>query len=616
MAKRQNKSPTAISSPSAKRNKRTASGRFEKPSTAAADAEDEQKDQRNDNDIKEEQEDVKDEDGDDNLVQREEETYSEFVIRKRKRNQDKLESLGLLGLVVQEKATRVRLSAQSRLLKKRSKPKVEPRTSSRIKGEKADEEYYVINDSGGHSIQTSKMTIHTSSDGGKVTTEQRVKWYGGRVNEGEPFGVFEGIKALVDEVDRVEETSDINKTLDDLRLSAPSSSSSSSKSKSKSKSQPSSSVQSLTEFWKKTSADDDSNALNVKVVKERIYSITVSPSTSRLIVAAGDKVGNVGLWNTSHSHSNTTDDDDSSVVSFKPHNGAVSNLQFHSSNSYLLSASYDGTCRTLDLESETFLQTFAVFDSDSAHSEKPGFGIDDSSSSFYMQFACYDPRPSSGSSSLFASSSIGHAFHYDSRSNSLTFNEFLSDKKINTLDLHPDGNLLATCGLDRSTNIFDIRKLGIAKKNAKTLNPLVSFPSSKSVNSAFFSPSGDHLLTTNMADTLTIYDRSQFSAIKATTSTVKPVVSVPHNNQTGRWLTTFHSKWHPTLDVFCAGSMAQPRQMQMFGVDGKELRGGGEGHKGGVRGENLTSVVSRLAFHPFLDIVVGGNSSGRCTVLR
>merc|ERR1719458_1903766 len=61
---------------------------------------------------------------------------------------------------------------------------------------------------------------------------------------------------------------------------------------------------------------------------------------------------------------------------------------------------------------------------------------------------------------------------------------------------------------------------------------------------------------------------------------LKPYKSITHNNQTGRWLTTFKAEWHPTRDHIFLG-------------DG---------------GENLASVCSIVKCHPTQDIVVGGNS--------
>ena len=172
--------------------------------------------------------------------------------------------------------------------------------------------------------------------------------------------------------------------------------------------------------------------------------------------------------------------------------------------------------------------------------------------------------------------------------------------------LHPNGHSIATAGLDCNVNIWDVRNM---KNSSKDQGPLVYQRNSKSINSAFFSPSGKHLLTTTMADTLDIFTDAHTK--KGLLS--KPTHRIRHDNKTGRWLSTFMAQWHPSSnnDIFVVGSMQQPRTMQIFnGNDGKVLRD--------VRGDALTAVVSRCCFHPSSDqlISAGGNSSGRVTIAR
>ena len=89
---------------------------------------------------------------------------------------------------------------------------------------------------------------------------------------------------------------------------------------------------------------------------------------------------------------------------------------------------------------------------------------------------------------------------------------------------------------------------------------------------------------------------------------VSPRRSIVHNNQTGRWLTTFKAEWHPKReDVFFVGSMSQPRQIDVLdGSTGAQL--------GPLVGEDLASVCSIVRCHPTMDVVAGGNSSGRVHV--
>ncbi len=95
---------------------------------------------------------------------------------------------------------------------------------------------------------------------------------------------------------------------------------------------------------------------------------------------------------------------------------------------------------------------------------------------------------------------------------------------------------------------------------------------------------------------------------------MSPRISVHHDNQTGRWLSTFMARWHPgwydDREIFVVGSMKQPRCMEVYDRNGVLLRE--------IRGDAITAVASRCCFHPDPNrlVVVGGNGSGRVTIAR
>jgi hypothetical protein len=103
---------------------------------------------------------------------------------------------------------------------------------------------------------------------------------------------------------------------------------------------------------------------------------------------------------------------------------------------------------------------------------------------------------------------------------------------------------------------------------------------------------------------------------------VQPVQSIRHNNKTGRWLSTFMAQWHAVHDVFCVGSMEQPRVMEVFldPSNSNKKNSGARDPFGRVAfgGDAMTAVTSRCCFHPRSDqlIVVGGTSSGRVAISR
>jgi hypothetical protein len=93
-------------------------------------------------------------------------------------------------------------------------------------------------------------------------------------------------------------------------------------------------------------------------------------------------------------------------------------------------------------------------------------------------------------------------------------------------------------------------------------------------------------------------------------NSVKAAKRIVHDNMTGRWLSTLMAQWHPSLEVFCVGSMLKPRCVQVFDAGGSCLRG--------ATGAALTAVASRCCFHPSESrvTIAGGNSSGRVAVVR
>ena len=89
---------------------------------------------------------------------------------------------------------------------------------------------------------------------------------------------------------------------------------------------------------------------------------------------------------------------------------------------------------------------------------------------------------------------------------------------------------------------------------------------------------------------------------------IKPYKTLTHGTQTGRWLTTFKAEWHPRRDdLFFVGVMAHPRQLTAFTDQGIALP---------VLSDppTLGSICSIIKPHPTVDVVVGGNSSGRVYV--
>ncbi|GMF23727.1 unnamed protein product [Phytophthora lilii] len=92
--------------------------------------------------------------------------------------------------------------------------------------------------------------------------------------------------------------------------------------------------------------------------------------------------------------------------------------------------------------------------------------------------------------------------------------------------------------------------------------------------------------------------------------TLPKSIRVRHNNVTGRWLTKLHAAWDPKRpNQFVIGCMEQPRRIQIF-------RAGRRRPVRELKSDNFASVHSINAFHPHLELIAGGNSSGRLALWR
>ena len=116
----------------------------------------------------------------------------------------------------------------------------------------------------------------------------------------------------------------------------------------------------------------------------------------------------------------------------------------------------------------------------------------------------------------------------------------LSDKKIGGFSLHPHRpHLLATASLDRMLKLWDLRKIG-GRDEWRLPTLLGEHESRLSVSHASFNAAGQ-VATASYDDTVKIYDFGGVARERVGESLseerMKPRVVVPHNNQTGRWVT-------------------------------------------------------------------------------
>ena len=253
------------------------------------------------------------------------------------------------------------------------------------------------------------------------------------------------------------------------------------------------------------------------------------------MVFAGDKLGNLGLFDGSQNipevkaedSDEELDSSDPVISTFKIHTRTISAFQFapHDSNA-LYSASYDSSIRKLDLAKGVAVEVYAPEDKDA---DEPISGVEISRS---------DPN-------ILYFSTLGGRFGiHDVRAppNNTGGSELLqlSEKKIGGFTLHPiHSHIVATASLDRHIKVWDLRK--ITGKGEWRLPKLVGEHESRlSVSHASFNSAGQ-VATASYDDTVKIYDFSSAANWEVghtlSEEQMTPSTIIPHNNQTGRWVT-------------------------------------------------------------------------------
>lgn len=320
-----------------------------------------------------------------------------------------------------------------------------------------------------------------------------------------------------------------------------------------------------------------------KVTPNRIFSLTVHPTERKLLIAAGEKWGGVGIWDANDFTSETH-----GVHLFSPHSRPVNCLTFDKANdTHLISTSYDGTIRSFDLEKQMSILRYGLDDDDNG----------------YLTYHCQKDSSTILVSGADGSGkySKGYVGVIDTRSTSKKFAHKYyvnTGSSVRTVAVHPTKSELFVCAARYGTcMLFDMRGKNDSKNLIQPLTKLMGH--TKSISSAFFSPlTGEKLATVCYDNKIRVYDLKEQKAEK------NPTVAFYHNNNTGRWLSTFKAIWHPRReDILFVGSMNQPRQIDVLSDKGTAYPS--------LKGEHLGSICSLIAYHPTQEIVIGGNSSGR-----
>jgi len=338
---------------------------------------------------------------------------------------------------------------------------------------------------------------------------------------------------------------------------------------------------------------------DIKIVPQRVYAMGFHPTEDKPIIFAGDKEGAMGVFDASQDAPEVNEDDDELaeypdpvISAFKTHSRTISCFHFSSADANAVySSSYDSSIRKLDLDKGVSTEVYAPADADG---EMPISAID---------------MPSSDPNIIILSTLEGSLGRHDVRTKKEDAEIWsLTEQKIGGFSLHPVySHLVATASLDRTLKIWDLRKI-TGKGELRHPALLGEHESRLSVSHASWSSAG-HIATSSYDDRIKIYsfpDAGTWATGQdLSEKQMAPVRQIPHNNQTGRWVTILKPQWqkqpHDGVQKFVIGNMN--RFVDVFAADGEQLAQLG--------GDGITAVPAVAHFHPTKDWVAGGNASGK-----
>jgi len=280
----------------------------------------------------------------------------------------------------------------------------------------------------------------------------------------------------------------------------------------------------------------------ISITPERIYAIGMHPSPSKPLVFAGDKVGNLGIWDVFGHIEGEERGELPLVTSYKMHSRTISQFLFSPTDATkLYTSSYDTTIRVLDLPTGVAMEVY--FPEDEQDTEALLSSVQIQANGNILLFANFHGQV--GRLDLREPVKGRKATLYD-----------LHEKKVGGLSVFPSlEEIIATSSLDRTMKLWDLRKI-----TSKKPELLGEYEATKSISSADFNRQGD-IVATSYDDTLSVFNSvvSSSQPVANDLGALVPSERVLHNNQTGRYVSVFKAHWHERpengVEKFCVGNM-------------------------------------------------------------
>lgn len=285
-----------------------------------------------------------------------------------------------------------------------------------------------------------------------------------------------------------------------------------------------------------------------RVVPNRVFSMDIHPTLDKLLICTGDKDGVMGLWNADMDASldagetasvELTENTGSTCV-LAPHTKAISHVVFasHSPNK-LYSTSFDGQFRCFDLNHT----------STPKEEDKRSYCFDLIHASKSMLSSCTFVY---NSDRAWVSNNFGEIISLDMRSNEHTAYP-VHYKKTTSVVTHPFmDHWVVTSSLDSHVKIFDVRKM-VLNEESQMIEPIQMVKYKDRVwNVSFSHKTGDKLIVNSNENIIEIWGKFPESDLGK-----KPedVVRISHNNQTGKWISSFKPMWDDDESRFLIGNL-------------------------------------------------------------